>query len=92
MAVLALSAVCEFGEATRELVVVLGLPAVVVTVVETLPLPLPRLAVMVFVCAVLLRKVVANWPPESVVPLAAANVSPVPELARVMVAPCTKLA
>ena len=90
--VLAPSAVCEFGEATRVLVVVLALPAVAVTVVVTLPLPLPRLAVMVFVCAVVLRSVVCAMPFALVAPVVEANVSPVPELASVMFAPCTRLA
>ena len=69
------------GEAASVDSVAFGVPAVVVTEVTTLPLPM--LAITVRVCATELRSVVATLPFASVLPLVAPNVSLLPALAKV---------
>ena len=70
------------GEAESVDSVAFGVPAVVVT--DAVTFPLPMFAVKVRVCATELRKVVANRPFASVLPLLAANVSLLPALLRAM--------
>ena len=87
-----MSAVVDVGEAETLLMDEFGEPAVLDTVVVTLPLLVPRLAVIVRVCAMLLRNVVRALPFALVASVEAPNVSPEPELVSAMFAPCTTFA
>ena len=80
MLVATVSATKALGEAVSAESALLGEPAVVTTVATTLPLAPPRVATMLRLCAMLLRRVVAYVPAVVVLPPAAANVSPPPRL------------
>ena len=73
---MALSATWELGEAAKVLIAVLGEPAIAMTVAVMLPLPAPKLAVIVFEPAEVVRSVVFAAPAAVVVPLAVERESP----------------